>query len=111
MPFALQDLSALLEGQRNHLVTAVAREIDLGADGLRDEDISFDGCELDRALVGALHEQLCAGGDDAQAEIRRQRIIADIVLELRIGRRPTVCEDRARIRTLGLERCAERLPI
>jgi hypothetical protein len=110
MPFALQDLSALLEGQRNDLITAVAREIDLGADGLRDKDILFDRCELDRALIGALHEELRAGGEDAQPEIRRQRIIADIILELLVGRRPPAGGGRARIRALRLDRCAALKP-
>src|SRR5437773_11569095 len=77
LPLAPQDLSPLLQSERDHLVAGVALEIDFGANGFRDEDIPFDRREFERSLVGALHEQLRACGEDTQRKVWHQRIAAD----------------------------------
>ncbi len=53
MSLALQDLSPLLQCQGDHLVAGVALEVDFGANGLRDEDIPFDGRECTSSLLMA----------------------------------------------------------
>ena len=88
MSLAVQDLSPLLEGQGDHFAGGIAREIDLGRNGFRDEDILFNRCEFEFALVGALHEELAARGEDPQRKIGCQRIVAGVVRKLCFGRRP-----------------------
>src|SRR4030088_231962 len=83
MSLALQDLSPLLQCQGDHLVAGVALEVDFGANGLRDEDIPFDGREFERPLVGTLHKELRARGEDTQPKVGHQRIAPDIVLDFR----------------------------
>lgn len=58
MSLAAQDLSLLLEGQGDHFPAGVALEVDLGTNGLNDEDILIDGRDLERTLVGTLDKKL-----------------------------------------------------
>lgn len=95
MSLALQDLSPLLESQGDHFVAGAALEVDFSANGLCDEDIPFDGREFERSLVGTLHKELRACGEDTQCKVGRQRIAADIVCELRFRRGP-LARDRHR---------------
>jgi hypothetical protein len=64
MSLALQDLSPLLKSQGDHFVAGAALEVDFSANRLRDEDIPFDGREFERSLVGTLHKELRACGED-----------------------------------------------
>src|SRR5437868_14087625 len=104
MSLALQDLSPLLESQGNHLIASVALEVDFSAKGLSDEDIPLDGREFERSLVCTLHKELCACGEDTQRKVGRQRIVADIVCELSLGRRPFARDRHVRSHALGLQR-------
>ena len=111
MTLAAQDLSALPERQGDHLAAAVAHKIDLRTDRLGDEAIDVDGCDFDRPLVGALDEQLGAGGEDAQRKVGRKRIVAVIFLELRFGGRPLGHDRRGRADALGRQRAARLHPL
>src|SRR4051794_33228370 len=110
MSLALQDLSPLLKSQGHDLVASVALEVDFSTDGLRDEDIPLDGREFERSLVGTLHKKLCARGKDTQPKIRRQWIVADIVCELRLGRRPFARDRHLWSHALGLQRATSLKP-
>jgi hypothetical protein len=56
----------LLEGQGDHFGVDVAFEVDLGANALSDEGVLIDRRDSERPLVGALGEELCTVGEDAQ---------------------------------------------
>src|SRR5712664_4957970 len=103
MSLALQDLSPLLESQGDHFVAGAALEVDFSANGLRDKDIPFDGREFERSLVGTLHKELRACGEDTQCKVGRQRIAADIVCELRFRRCPFARDRHRRAQALDLQ--------
>src|SRR5258706_173291 len=88
MSLAAKDLSPLLEGQGDHFAVGVALEVDLGADALGDEDILIDRCDFERPSAGALHEELGAGGEDAQRNGGAKRIVAGVLLKRGFGRGP-----------------------
>jgi hypothetical protein len=103
-------LSPLLEGQGDHLVAGVAREVDSSGNGLGNKNVSVDGREFKRTLVGALHQELRVPGEDTQRKIGRQRIVAGIVAELRFGRRPFARHRQRRIDSLGRKRSTKLKP-
>src|SRR5882762_9415296 len=103
MSLALQDLSPLFESQGDHFVAGVPLEVDFSANGLRDEDIPLDGREFERSLVGTLHKELRACGEDTQRKVGRQRIAAGVVCELCFSRCPFTRDRRWRAYALCLQ--------
>ena len=61
-------------------------------------------------MVRTLDEELAARGEDAQREGGRKRIVALVIFELRLGRRPFARDGRGRADALGLQRAADLKP-
>src|SRR6476659_5246909 len=105
MSLTAQGLSPLFEDQGDHLAAGIALEGDLGANGFGNERVLIDGRDLKRPLTGALDEELGIRDRYVQRESRRERIVAFVFVELRLGRSP-FAGGRRDADALGLQRAS-----